>query len=109
CKNLFVDADTPGGVLFNGPLMITGSLLAIDPLFGLPSGPTVNVFAGNSRIIFTGINWDGANFNLFNNEVISYWNSNTPINRTDFNLPASTTFTIDNDGFGSIAIGTVVV
>src|SRR5690606_26394800 len=47
--------------------------------------------------------------NLFNNEVISYWNSNTPINRTDFNLPASTTFTIDNDGFGSIAIGTVVV
>lgn len=108
CKNLFVDAHTPGGVNFAAPLTITGSLLGWDPLMLMPAGPTVNVFSGTSNITFTGTNWDGG-FWVFLNEVISYWNSNTPITRAQFNLPAGTTFTIDNDGVGSVAIAQISI
>lgn len=109
CRNLFVDVYTVNSLIVSANLTVTGSMVGWDSNTFYFGGPTVSLISGNANIFFTAANYDGIGFQLFNNEVISYWNSNAPIPRAVFNLPMGTTYTIDNDGLGSLAINTMVV
>lgn len=109
CRNLAVTYNVSGGLVFagSGSLTVTGAMFGWNDSSDSFAGPTVNVFNGSTitvAILFTGANHDGFGGQLFDNEVISNWNSNSPIARVTINTPIATTFSIDNDGANSIAI-----
>lgn len=109
CRNLAVTYNVSGGLVFagSGSLTVTGAMFGWNDSSDSFAGPTVNVFNGSTitvAILFTGANHDGFDGQLFDNEVISNWNSNSPIARVTINTPIATTFSIDNDGANSIAI-----
>ena len=114
CKNLAISFNVSGSLVFNtgSSLTVTGSMFGWDDGAQSFSGPTVNVFNGSGIIVaitFTGANYDTFGGQFFDNEVLAIWNSNSPIGRATFNLPNSSTFSIDNDGANSLAIASVFI
>ena len=109
CRNLAVSYNVAGSLVFNvgSSLTVTSAMFTWDDGAQFFSGPSVNVFLGSGAIVaitFTGANYNSFGGLFFDNQVLAYWNSNSPIGRATFNLPNTSTFSIDNDGVNSIAI-----
>lgn len=87
CKNLAVSYDGAGKLVFGSLLTVTGTLAGWDDVGRLPTAPTVNVFSGSPIIRYTAANLDGVNpFFLSSNEVIGFWNKNSPLGQGLFVL-----------------------
>ncbi|HTH54966.1 MAG TPA: T9SS type A sorting domain-containing protein [Cyclobacteriaceae bacterium] len=103
CKNLAVSQGTTAGLTFtSGSVTVTGTLFGWDDINLIMAGPTVNTLSGSSIFTFTAANWDGLGGTLFDNELISNWNSTAPITRAVINTPNTSTYTIDNDATGNV-------
>lgn len=95
CRNVLVDKNTVGFALrFLNPatsLTINGSLIGYDNGFGLADSPETSLVTGIGRFIFTGSNTNGLVDQGITNEVLAFWNSNSPLARVEFNLSGTST------------------
>lgn len=98
CRDLFVE-DVAGSLIFPGQITVNGVMIGWSGgQFGIPAfgGLINNVFSGTSVFTFTATDLSNfGNFNTFNNEIIAFWNNNSPIGVARFQL--SNPGVIDSD------------